>query len=271
MHIKRWLGLVVFGLLFISLGIAYLFVEAYRTYAFPEFAATLTLQFLPRVLRALLFAVIGGSVVGLALIKLNMSLLSAVAPNGNGQLVDLVYSRRQRNRWSQDCRHRRRHRALDAASRAQRAHQQHHRHRHRGRRRRQLRTPAARARGTASRRLPELHRGARRVRVGDVQALPVPLQRGHRSRRHSFGNLFIVAMSNITGNFEHAIRESSRVLAVRGQILPSTLANLTLCAELENQVTVGASLPSRRAPKRSNGSTCCPSGLRRIPRRSGPS
>jgi len=76
MHIKRWLGLVVFGLLFISLGIAYLFVEAYRTYAFPEFAATLTLQFLPRVLRALLFAVIGGSVVGLALIKLNMSLLS---------------------------------------------------------------------------------------------------------------------------------------------------------------------------------------------------
>src|SRR5438093_3996957 len=49
---------------------------------------------------------------------------------------------------------------------------------------------------------------------------------------HSFGNLFIVAMSGITGNFEEAIRESSRVLAVRGQILPSTLENVTLCAEL---------------------------------------
>jgi uncharacterized cofD-like protein len=49
---------------------------------------------------------------------------------------------------------------------------------------------------------------------------------------HSFGNLFIVAMSGITGNFEQAIRESSRVLAVRGQILPSTLENVTLCAEL---------------------------------------
>jgi uncharacterized cofD-like protein len=49
---------------------------------------------------------------------------------------------------------------------------------------------------------------------------------------HSFGNLFIVAMSGITGNFEQAIRESSRVLAVRGQILPSTLENVTLVAEL---------------------------------------
>ncbi|HEX2923931.1 MAG TPA: gluconeogenesis factor YvcK family protein, partial [Chloroflexota bacterium] len=55
---------------------------------------------------------------------------------------------------------------------------------------------------------------------------------------HSFGNLFIVAMSGITGNFEQAIRESSRVLAVRGQILPSTLENLTLCAELVDEARV---------------------------------
>jgi uncharacterized cofD-like protein len=52
---------------------------------------------------------------------------------------------------------------------------------------------------------------------------------------HSFGNLFIVAMSGITGNFEEAIREASRVLAVRGQILPSTLENVTLCAELKGE------------------------------------
>ncbi|MBA2449299.1 MAG: YvcK family protein [Chloroflexi bacterium] len=55
---------------------------------------------------------------------------------------------------------------------------------------------------------------------------------------HSFGNLFIVAMSGITGNFEEAIREASRVLAVRGQILPSTLANVTLCAELSDEALV---------------------------------
>jgi len=55
---------------------------------------------------------------------------------------------------------------------------------------------------------------------------------------HSFGNLFIVAMSEVTGNFERAIHESSRVLAVRGQVLPSTVSNVTLCAEMEDDATV---------------------------------
>jgi uncharacterized cofD-like protein len=55
---------------------------------------------------------------------------------------------------------------------------------------------------------------------------------------HSFGNLFIVAMSEVTGNFERALQEASRVLAVRGQVLPSTLQNVTLCAELGDAVTV---------------------------------
>jgi uncharacterized cofD-like protein len=55
---------------------------------------------------------------------------------------------------------------------------------------------------------------------------------------HSFGNLFIVAMSGITGNFEEAIREASRVLAVHGQILPSTLENVTLSAELSDEAHV---------------------------------
>jgi uncharacterized cofD-like protein len=49
---------------------------------------------------------------------------------------------------------------------------------------------------------------------------------------HSFGNLFIVAMGEVTGNFERALREASRVLAVRGQVLPSTIEDVTLCAEL---------------------------------------
>ncbi|HKC73615.1 MAG TPA: gluconeogenesis factor YvcK family protein, partial [Chloroflexota bacterium] len=49
---------------------------------------------------------------------------------------------------------------------------------------------------------------------------------------HSFGNLYIAAMRGVTGNFEAALSESSRVLRVRGQILPSTLADLTLHARL---------------------------------------
>ena len=47
---------------------------------------------------------------------------------------------------------------------------------------------------------------------------------------HSFGNLFITAMAEVTGNMEAAITETSRVLAVRGQIVPSTLDDVTLAA-----------------------------------------
>jgi uncharacterized cofD-like protein len=51
---------------------------------------------------------------------------------------------------------------------------------------------------------------------------------------HAFGNLFIVAMTGITGSFESALQAASRVLAVRGRIVPSTLAHVTLSAELED-------------------------------------
>ena len=49
---------------------------------------------------------------------------------------------------------------------------------------------------------------------------------------HSFGNLYLSAMTAITGSFESALEESSRVLAVRGRVIPSTLAQVTLCGEV---------------------------------------
>ncbi len=49
---------------------------------------------------------------------------------------------------------------------------------------------------------------------------------------HSFGNLFITTMAAVTGSFEAGLAESSRVLAVRGRVLPSTLEHVTLCAEM---------------------------------------
>ena len=51
---------------------------------------------------------------------------------------------------------------------------------------------------------------------------------------HSFGNLFLAAMSGITGNFDKAIKESSRVLNIKGRVLPSTLGIVRLCARLED-------------------------------------
>jgi uncharacterized cofD-like protein len=48
---------------------------------------------------------------------------------------------------------------------------------------------------------------------------------------HSFGNLFITAMSKVTGDFDAAIKESSKVLAIRGRVVPSTLDKVSLLAE----------------------------------------
>lgn len=51
---------------------------------------------------------------------------------------------------------------------------------------------------------------------------------------HSFGNLFIAAMCEVLGDFEQAIKASSKVLAVRGQVLPSTLQAVRLYAEYDD-------------------------------------
>ncbi|MDJ0678158.1 MAG: YvcK family protein [Calothrix sp. MO_167.B42] len=49
---------------------------------------------------------------------------------------------------------------------------------------------------------------------------------------HSFGNLFLTAMSEVTGDLETAVAASSKVLAIRGQVLPATLSDVSLWAEL---------------------------------------
>ena len=57
---------------------------------------------------------------------------------------------------------------------------------------------------------------------------------GNGLEGHSFGNLFLSALTAITGNLETAITASSRVLAVQGQVVPATNADVRLWAELEN-------------------------------------
>ncbi len=51
---------------------------------------------------------------------------------------------------------------------------------------------------------------------------------------HSFGNLFLAALSEITGDFAEAVRISSEILASKGQIFPATVSDVRLVAELEN-------------------------------------
>jgi len=49
---------------------------------------------------------------------------------------------------------------------------------------------------------------------------------------HSFGNLFVAALTEITGDFGQAIQQASRILATRGRIYPATMANATLVAQM---------------------------------------
>lgn len=77
------------------------------------------------------------------------------------------------------------------------------------------------------------------VALADDEAMVTDLFRyrfteGEGLSGHSFGNLFLAAMTGITGNFDRAIKESSRVLNVVGRVLPATLGVVRLCAELDD-------------------------------------
>jgi len=57
---------------------------------------------------------------------------------------------------------------------------------------------------------------------------------GRGLRGHNFGTLFLAALTHVTGDFAEAVRVSSKVLAIRGRIFPSTLSNVHLVATLAN-------------------------------------
>ncbi len=61
---------------------------------------------------------------------------------------------------------------------------------------------------------------------------------GRGLKGHSFGNLFLTAMTDLTGDFGQAVKLSSEVLAVLGRIYPSTAANVTLEATLDDGTRV---------------------------------
>jgi uncharacterized cofD-like protein len=67
---------------------------------------------------------------------------------------------------------------------------------------------------------------------------------------HSFGNLLIAAMVNITDDFEEAVRQTSRVLAIRGRVLPSTTRSTMLVAEMEDGTVVEGETSITKAGKK---------------------
>jgi uncharacterized cofD-like protein len=57
---------------------------------------------------------------------------------------------------------------------------------------------------------------------------------GDSLQGHNFGNLFLAALTEITGDFAQAVQLSSKILATRGRIYPATTANTTLVAEMDD-------------------------------------
>ena len=248
LHIKRWLLLLGASIVMISLAVGYVLRDLYSSrITFPQWVQTATLQFLPRAVRAVLFAAAGVGLLLLSFYKLGQSLLLPFLRAGGGStnerrnLVEQLYAHRQ----------------LAKGPRV-----------------------VALGGGTG---LSTLLRGIKKY-TGNIVAIVTVADDGGSSGRlrseyrvlppgdfrqcltalaeteplmtelfshrftgegslggHSFGNLFIMAMAEITGDFEHALRESGRVLAVRGTIVPSTLTDVVLCATSGDELRVGES------------------------------
>jgi uncharacterized cofD-like protein len=75
-------------------------------------------------------------------------------------------------------------------------------------------------------------------------------QSGRGLKGHSFGNLFLTALTHITGDFPDAVKESSEVLAIKGRIYPATGASVVLEAVLENGQRVQGETKISRSRRR---------------------
>lgn len=234
--VKRWLVLLVTGLLLLSIGVSYFYVEVYRAVEFPRqvspIAYALTLQFLPHWLRGLLLGGSGIACVAFAVLHLSRSLVSAVFQSDRESIVDVIYRRRMRRRGPSIV-------AIGGGTGLSTL--------LRGLKERTDNLTAivtvaddGGSSGRLRRELGLLPPGDFRnciAAMAEAEPLMTLLFQyrfgeGMGLNGHSFGNLFIAAMAGVTGDFGQAIRQSSKVLAVKGRILPSTMQNVTLNAEL---------------------------------------
>jgi uncharacterized cofD-like protein len=83
---------------------------------------------------------------------------------------------------------------------------------------------------------------------------------------HNFGNLFLAALTHVTGDFAEAVRVSSRVLAIRGRIFPSTLSNVHLVATLDEGRRVHGETRITASRGRIQQLTLSPRGVKPMPK-----
>ena len=239
--VKRWLAVLLIGITILGLGLAYLLIDYYRDAPLPGIFYFITLQFLPRALRGVLFGGLGLLLFGLGLFKLSRWLIEPFAGGRRVPVADAVYQYRQRERGPKIV-------AIGGGTGLSTF--------LRGIKDRTSNITAivtvaddGGSSGKLRRELGILPPGDFRqciAALADDEALTTHLFQyrfsgsaddGAGLSGHAFGNLFIAAMTNVVGSFEQGLAESSRVLAVRGRILPSTVTPLTLIAELQDDST----------------------------------
>src|SRR5467141_5208018 len=249
LQIKRWLLLLMASELVLVLGVAYALKELYQATPLPHEFYYSTLQFLPYWARATIFGIFGVGLLLFSYLKLTQSVLGPFLPgNSTSSIVEIIHAFRLRGRGPRIV-------AIGGGTGMSTL--------LRGLKQYTSNLAAivtVADDGGSSGRLREEYRilppgDFRQCLVALADAEPLVKQLfNHRFEEgsldgHSFGNLFIMAMADVTGNFERALRESGRVLAVRGAIIPSTLEDVTLVASVNGSTVEGESkIPTQLAP-----------------------
>jgi uncharacterized cofD-like protein len=252
--LKRWVALLLLGLIILGLGIGLFLRELYAATTYPPLLQALLLQSWPRWVRGLLFVTLGVGLTGYSFFKLNKVLLEVFLPNqaSVSYIADRVYYRRRRLGGPKVV-------AIGGGTGLSvlLSGLKHHTENITA-----IVTVAddGGSSGKLRRELGVLPPGDFRnciAALADDEALMTQLFQ-YRFRTgglegHSFGNIFITAMAEVTGSFEEALLESGRVLNIQGTILPSTLENVTLYAEVDEglqtrKVKGESAIPEARLP-----------------------
>jgi uncharacterized cofD-like protein len=249
LQIKRWLLLLMASELVLVLGVAYALKEIYQTARLPGVFFYITLQPLPYFVRAFIFGVVGVGLLLVSYLKLTQSVLGPFLPgNSTSSVVEVIHAFRVRGRGPRVV-------AIGGGTGLSSL-------------LRGLKTYTSNLSaivtvaddGGSSGRLRDEYRilppgDFRQCLIALADAEPLMKQLfDHRFKEgsldgHAFGNLFIMAMADVTGNFEQALRESGKVLAVKGTIVPSTLQDVTLVASINGGTVEGESkIPKQNAP-----------------------
>jgi uncharacterized cofD-like protein len=236
--VKRWILAILIGTTIIALGLALFVIDLYRktpdSWVLP-FVSLASLRSLPRLLRVFVFEIIGAAIIIWGIVGLNRSLLGPYLRPGH-DIVDRLEKHQSRKHGPRIVAIGGGHglatllRGIKTVSHNIYA------------------VVTVADDGGSSGRLREslgiLPPGDVRnclAALSDDEDLLTHLfqyrfaEADGTLKGHSFGNLFISSMAEVTGSFEQAIAESGRVLAVSGRVLPATLENVKLIADIKEE------------------------------------